>query len=173
MDALDSSPGDTILVVGATGGVGHLAVQMLAHAGATVIASALPEDAVFLRGLGVAEVIDRGGDVPAAVRQLHPDGVDGLIDLVSYSPDDFNTNASMLKDGGRGATPLSAAGEGQGRTNVMAISSPENLERLAGLVGPGTINVYIQESYSLKQAGEAMNVLGVTHTQGKLGVQLS
>ena len=56
---------------------------------------------------------------------------------------------------------------------MMAISSSENLERLAGLVGPGTINVYIQESYSLKQAGEAMNVLGVTHTQGKLGVQLS
>jgi NADPH2:quinone reductase len=141
VDALEISEGDTVVVVGATGGVGHLAVQLLAHAGAIVIAPAMPDDEVFLRGVGVSDLIERGGDVAAAVRERHPGGVDGLIDLVSYSPDDFNANAAGLKEGGRAATPLSAAGDGPGRTNVMAIPSPENLERLATLLGPGTIKV--------------------------------
>ena len=48
-DTLEVSERDTVLVVGATGGVGSLAVQLLAHAGATVIAPALPEDEEYLR----------------------------------------------------------------------------------------------------------------------------
>ena len=55
VDALDLSEGDTVLIVGATGGVGSLAVQLAARAGATVIAPALPEDEEYLRGLGVTD----------------------------------------------------------------------------------------------------------------------
>src|SRR4051812_3649770 len=59
MDALQLSEGETVLIVGATGGVGSFAVQLAADAGATVLAPALPEDEDYLRGLGVAEVLDR------------------------------------------------------------------------------------------------------------------
>jgi NADPH2:quinone reductase len=59
-DALDLGPGATVLVIGASGGVGTFAVQ-LAAAGATVIAPGLAEDRDYLRGLGVAEVLDRNG----------------------------------------------------------------------------------------------------------------
>ena len=173
VDALDVSEGDTVLVVGATGGVGHFAVQLLTHAGAIVIAPALPDDEVFLRGVGVSELVERGGDVAAEVLDRHPDGLDGLIDVVSYSPDEFNANAAVLKEGGRAATPLSAAGEGPGRTNAMAVASTENLDRLATLLGAGTIKAYIEDSYALDQAGEAMNALGATHTQGKVGLAVS
>lgn len=173
IDALDLSEGDTVLIVGAPGGVGSFAVQLAVHAGATVIAPALPEDEEYLRGLGVSELLDRNADVAAAVRERHPDGVDALLDLVSYSPDDFNKNAAVLKDGGRAATPLSSAGDGPGRTNIMAIPSPENLERLAELLDPGVLKVHFQNSYSLDQAGEALNALGATHTQGKLGIRVA
>jgi hypothetical protein len=47
---------------------------------------------------------------------------------------DFNAYAAALKDDGRGASPLSAAGEGPGRTNVMEVPSPGNLERLGQLL---------------------------------------
>ena len=57
VDALDLSHGDTVLIAGATGGVGSLAVQLVAAAGATVIAPALREDQDYLRGLGVTEVL--------------------------------------------------------------------------------------------------------------------
>jgi NADPH:quinone reductase-like Zn-dependent oxidoreductase len=76
-----------VQVVGATGGVGSFAVQFAAHAGATVIASALPEDEDYLRGLGVGELLDRNGDVAAAVRERYRDGVDAVLDVVSYTPD--------------------------------------------------------------------------------------
>jgi NADPH:quinone reductase-like Zn-dependent oxidoreductase len=89
-DAMGLGQGATVLVVGASGGVGSFAVQLAARAGAAVVAPALPEDGDYLRGLGVAEVVDRDGDVVAAVRGRHPGGVDALLDLVSQAPDALN-----------------------------------------------------------------------------------
>src|SRR4051812_16283168 len=56
-DALDLSGGDTVLIVGATGGVGSLAVQLAARAGAHVVAPALPDDEAYLSDLGVSELL--------------------------------------------------------------------------------------------------------------------
>lgn len=53
-----------MLIVGATGGVGSLAVQLAARAGATVVAPALPEDEDYLRELGVTELLPRNDDLP-------------------------------------------------------------------------------------------------------------
>ena len=117
IDALELSAGQTVLVVGATGGVGSIVVQLAKAAGATVIAPALPEDDEFLRGLGVDEVLPREGDLVAAVRERYPDGVDALVDAVTpYQPTPYD---GVLADGGRVASPTNAAGEGPGRTNVM------------------------------------------------------
>ena len=66
-DALELSEGATVLVVGATGGVGSFFVQLAANAGANVIAPALPEDRDYLRELGASDVIDRDADVSAEV----------------------------------------------------------------------------------------------------------
>src|SRR5207249_7110249 len=115
--ALGLSDGDTVLIVGASGGAGSLAVQLAARAGATVVAPALPEDETYLRELGVSELLPRDGDLAAAVRDQHPDGFDAVLDLVNYAPD---VPASLVKDGGRVASPTGAAGEGPGRTRVMA-----------------------------------------------------
>jgi NADPH:quinone reductase len=173
VDALEISDGDTVLVVGATGGVGSIAVQLAAHAGATVIAPALEEDEDYLSDLGVSEVIDREADVAAEVREHRPDGVDALLDLVSYTPYDLDAYAAALKQDGRVASTVGAAGEEPGRENIMAVPSPENLERLAQLLEQGTIRVPIQRSYGLDQAPEALQELGTTHTQGKLGLSVA
>src|SRR4051794_35529197 len=71
IDALGLSSGDTALVVGATGGVGSIAVQLAAHGGATVFAPALPEDEEHLRNLGVSELLPRDADLAAAARERH------------------------------------------------------------------------------------------------------
>lgn len=167
VDALALTEGDTVLVIGATGGVGSFAVQLAAAAGAHVIASALPEDHDYLRELGAAELLDRNVDVASAVRESHPGGVDALFDLVSQAPD-----ATLLNDGGRLASPLGAAGEGTGRFNVGAVPSPENLQRLGELLA-GTLQVPIQRTYPLENAGEALQALPTTHTQGKLAVSVA
>lgn len=173
IDALGLSEGDTVLVVGATGGVGSLAVQLAARAGTTVVAPGLPEDADYLRGLGVTDLLDRDGDVPAATRERHPDGVDALLDLVSYTPDGFDVHAAALRPGGRGASPLLVAGDGPGRADVTAVPSPENLQRLGELLVAGTLGVRIQRSYGLDQAADAFDALTTTHKQGKLGIHVA
>jgi NADPH:quinone reductase len=173
LDALGVSEGDTVLVVGANGGVGSFAVQLAANAGATVIAPGLPEDEEYLRELGVSEVLDRDADVAALVHERYPEGIEALLDLVSYAPEGFDTHAEVLKDDGRGASSLSAAGEGSGRHNVMAAPTPDNLERLGRLLEAGTLRVPIQNTYSLDRAGEALRALGVEHTQGKRAIQVT
>ena len=169
VDAVELSNGDTVLIVGATGGVGSLAVQLAAQAGARVIAPALPEDEDYLRGLGVSDVIARDGDVAAAVRSLVPDGVDALIDLVNYAPGSYD---AALKDGARAASPTGAAGEGPGRTMVMAAPTAENLDRLGALLADGTVRVPVQATYDLAQAPEALTTLTREHTQGKLALRV-
>jgi len=173
LDALEISEGDTILVIGANGGVGSFAVQLAANAGATVIAPALPEDEDYLRDLGVSELLERDAEIAALVRERHPDGIDALLDLVSYTPDGFDAYAAAPKSGGRGALLNGAAGDGAGRTNVMAVPIPENLERLGQLLDIGTLRVPIQSTYGLDQAGEAIRAFGTAHTQGKLGIQVT
>ena len=154
--------------MGAAGGVGSFFVQLAASAGAAVIAPALPEDEKYLRGLGVAEIVDREGDLAAAVREAHPDGVDAILDVVSQAPD-----VSLLKGGGRLASTLGTAGEGPSRFNVMAEPTPANLQRVAELLDNGVLRVSIQRSYGLEQVGEALEALPTTHSQGKLGVTVS
>jgi NADPH:quinone reductase len=120
----------------------------------------------------VSDLLDRNADPAAAVLERHPGGVDALLDLVSYAPDNFEAYAAALKPGGRGASSVGAAGDGPGRTNVMAVPSPENLERLAQLLDAGVLRVLIQKSCPLEQAGDALEELGATHTQGKLGIRV-
>ena len=169
VDAIDPQPGERVLIVGASGGVGSFAVQLAARAGATIIAPALREDGDYLRDLGVGEQLDRDGDVVAAVREGHPDGVDALLDLVSYAPGAFD---GALKDGARVASTNGAAGEGPGRTNAIAVPSNDNLRRLAALLDDGTLQVHIHDTYELDRATDALQALATEHVRGKLAISL-
>jgi NADPH:quinone reductase-like Zn-dependent oxidoreductase len=171
IDALALAPGRSVLVIGANGGVGSIAVQLAVDAGASVLAPGLPEDADLLRDLGVTAVLDREGDVAAQVREHHPDGVDALVDLASYDADSFNAFAAALKPGGRAASPLGAAGDGPGRANVGAEPTAENLDRLAKLLDDG-LGVPIQATYELADAPAALQALREEHTQGKRAIRV-
>jgi NADPH:quinone reductase len=173
LDALGVSEGDTVLIVGANGGVGSFAVQLATDAGATVIAPALPEDEEYLRELGVSEMLDRDADVAALVHERYPEGIEALLDLVSYAPEGFDTHAEVLKDDGRGVSSLSAAGEGWERHNVGAVPSQENLQRLARLLEARTLWVPVQRIYELEQADAGLRALATEHTQGKWAIRIS
>src|SRR5829696_6790947 len=173
LDALGVSEGDTVLIVGANGGVGSFAVQLSANAGATVIATALPEDEEYLKELGVSEILPRDADIATLVHERYPEGIEALLDLVSYAPEGFDTHAEVLHDDGRGASTLSAAGEGSERHNVGAVPSQENLQRLAQLIEAGTLRVPIQQTYELDQAADALQALAADHTQGKRAIRVA
>jgi NADPH2:quinone reductase len=169
-DALELSEGDVVLVVGATGGVGSLAVQLAAKAGARVLAPALAEDDDYLRDLGVSDVLPRDGDIVQLAREIAPDGVDALLDLVNYAPGTYD---AALKPDARVASPTGAAGEGPGRTYVMAAPTSDNLQRLGMLLADGALRLPVQATYELAQAPEALEALTSQHTQGKLAIQVA
>jgi len=84
LNAVDPDKDETVLISGATGGVGTLAVQLAAARGARVIAAARGgAEAEFVTGLTDAEVhvVDFTGDVDAQVRALAPSGVDTVLHL--------------------------------------------------------------------------------------------
>src|SRR4051794_5204806 len=99
VDAVSAADGKTVLIVGATGGVGAYAVQLAAARGATIIATALHDDEAWIRELGATETVDYRGDVAAHVREARPDGIDGLIVAVHVG-DGFDALAGLVRDGG-------------------------------------------------------------------------
>jgi NADPH:quinone reductase-like Zn-dependent oxidoreductase len=172
IDALALSEGDTVLIVGANGGVGAFAVQLATQAGAEVLAPGLPEDEQYLRDLGVSEMLDRDGDLAASVRERMPNGVDALADLGSRDASLFERHAAALREGGRASSPVGAAGEGPGRSNVAAFPTYENLERLTRSIDAGGFKVPIQRRYELSEAGDALMDLAGIHKQGKLAIHI-
>jgi NADPH:quinone reductase-like Zn-dependent oxidoreductase len=173
VDALDLQGGEAVLIIGAAGGVGCIAVQLAKRAGAHVIAPGLPEDELFLVDLGVDHVIPRDGDVAGVTRELEDGGVYGLIDNVSHTPEELEVYSAALVDGGIVASPLRAAGEGPNRHNVNATAEAGELAHLAGLIEEGQLRVPIQSTYTLEDAGQALTDLPGKHTQGKLAIALS
>ena len=177
LDAVDAAAvgnGDVVLVVGATGGVGSIAVQLAAQRGATVIATARAgaEDA-FVRSLGAADTVDYGaGDVAAAVRTRHPGGIDVLLDLVNRDAG-FAAVAALVRDGGRIATTLGAADvenlatRGTRATNIMGSPTSEKLASLAGQVAAGSLRIEVQQTYPLDDVAAAISAFQ-GGTRGKL-----
>jgi len=171
VDALDLHKGETVLVVGATGGVGSIVAQLASAAGATVLAPGLPEDDQFLRGLGVAEVLPRGGDVVGAVRERYPDGVDAIVDAVTAYQ--LTTYEAALAGNGRIASPTNAAGEGPGRTNIMHNPTSDQLTRVAEYLADGTITIAVHQTYELARAADALQAFAGGHTVGKIAIRVA
>jgi NADPH:quinone reductase-like Zn-dependent oxidoreductase len=95
----DLAEGETVLVTGASGGVGLAAVQ-LAHArGARVLAVSSGSKLDDVRAAGADVVLDRGADLAAQVRESAPDGVDVVLDVVAG--DLLADGLPLLAEGGR------------------------------------------------------------------------
>jgi NADPH:quinone reductase-like Zn-dependent oxidoreductase len=147
IEAADPADGEDVLVVGATGGVGAIAVQYAAARGARVIATARPgaeaELIIELTG-GKAEIVDYTSDLAAQVRALAPNGVAAALHLAG----DRQQIADLVADGGRLASTLSLTDEASpGRdltvSTVQANPDDATLARLGADVASGAIRVPI------------------------------
>lgn len=111
-DALELSGGQTVVVVGATGGVGSYFVQLAAHRGARVVALCRSENADYARGLGAIDVVDySAGDVVDAVRSRYPDGLDAVADMHGDS-EQLTRLTERVPSGGHVASAVGAAHRG-------------------------------------------------------------
>jgi len=175
--AVKPAAGGRVLVLGAPGGVGSLAVQLAAAAGAHVIGSGRAEDEAYLRDLGAADVIEPGGGLIDAVRGRYPQGISGLIDLVNYRPA-FLAHAELLVPGGSAASVHRAVDEvllakrGLHGTNVSSFPDRALLEQLAGLAADGRLRTEITGRYTLDQSPAALAAARDEHTRGKLVIEM-
>jgi NADPH2:quinone reductase len=147
VEALGQLAGKIVLIVGAAGGVGSFVTQLAAQAGAKVIAVDRADAAERLRTYGAAETVDSASaSVPDAVRRVHRDGVDVLVDLVSDAAG-FAALADLVRPGGIAlSTRYVADTQALATRAVTGVSfevhvTTEALEQIGTLVAQGDVVV--------------------------------
>jgi NADPH:quinone reductase-like Zn-dependent oxidoreductase len=165
--------GQTALVAGGAGGVGHLAVQFAKHAGARVIATGSSRNRDFVLGLGADEYIDyKSQDVGEVASD-----VDVAFDTVGG--DTTESLVPTLREGGvlvtiANAPPEQAAAERGARAELLVMSSSsEQLAKIAGLVADGAVRVEIAQTFPLSEASQAHALSEAGHTRGKIVLEVS
>jgi NADPH:quinone reductase-like Zn-dependent oxidoreductase len=160
--------GQTLLVAGAAGGVGHFAVQLGKHAGARVIGTGSARNREFVLGLGADEYVDYATqDVAEVVSR-----VDVAFDTVGGA-----TTATLLPTVRKGgvlvviaaAPPEAEAAERGVRAELLRMGmSSEQLAKVAELVAGDEVHVQIAGTFSLSQVAQAHELSEAGHTRGKL-----
>ena len=160
-DALEVRPGETVLVNGAGGVTGGMLVQLAAHRGATVIATAGPDSADRLAAQGAATVLDyHQPNWPQQVRALTQGGVDAAANAV---PSGSVRTMQAVRDRGRLATITSDPPAAERDITVRAVFVAPDGRRLGGLVqllAQGALTVSVGERFSLEQGAAALARVG-------------
>jgi NADPH2:quinone reductase len=169
VDAADLKPGQTVLVAGATGGVGNQVIQLAATTGAHVVATAGSDDErTLVTGLGAATTVDYAGDVAASARQAHPGGVDAVIHLAG----DPAALLPAVRTGGRFVSTIVMSPDQLPTDDAIVIGiyanpDPATLQRVASHHADGLTRVQVQDSYPLDEANDALKAFAAG-TLGKL-----
>jgi NADPH2:quinone reductase len=176
-DHLKLEKDESVMIFGASGGVGHLAVQLAKLMGARVLAVASGDDGVALaRKLGADAVVNgRKQDVAEAARRFARDGLDAA--LLTAGGEAAEKALETLREGGRVAFPHGVRPEPQARPTLTIRSyngrpNPEAIDKLNHLIEAGPFEVHIARVFSLDQIAEAHRTLQ-THYLGKLALRIT
>ena len=172
-DVAGLSPGQSVLIHAAAGGVGHFAVQFAKWKGARVIGTASAANTSFVRDLGADEAIDyRATRFEEAVRE-----VDVVLDTIGG--DTQRQSWQVLKKGGilvatLGISSPEAAREHQVRgEGVMVHPDSAQLAEIAALIDAGQVKPVITTVLPLAEAARAHELSQTGHTRGKIVLQVS
>ena len=174
---LQLKAGESILILGASGGVGHLAVQLAKRMNARVLAVASGQDGVaFVKRLGADKVIDgHQEDILKAAREFAPNGLDAA--LLTAGGKAAEQAIAALREGGRAAYPNGVEEPPKARDGVKVTSyngepDPRTFAKLNELIDGGPFVVHIARTFKLEEAAEAQQALN-NHYLGKLALALS
>jgi NADPH:quinone reductase-like Zn-dependent oxidoreductase len=166
--AVGAGPGDTVVVAGAAGGVGSLAVQLARRAGATVIGLASESNHAWLADHGVVAVA-YGDGVADRIRAAAPGGVDAFIDTFGNGYVHLALGLGVAKDRINTIIDFAAAARTGVRTEGMAGSAnAEVLGELTKLVATGELDVPVAATYPLTDVRAAYRQLMLRRTRGKI-----
>lgn len=173
---LDLKSGESLMVFGASGGIGHLALQLAKLLGADVFAIASGDDGVQLaKKLGADIVVDgRSDNVLNAAKKFAPDGVDAA--LVTAGGEKTDEALLAVRKGGRiayphGVMPEPTAPEGVAIEAYDGEFDLELIEKLNALIDSGPFEVKVDNTYRLDEAREAHKAL-TEHHLGKIALRI-
>jgi NADPH:quinone reductase-like Zn-dependent oxidoreductase len=164
--------GQRLLINGAAGGVGTMAVQLAKWKGAYVVGTASENNKAFLKGLGIDEVIDYHRE--GFLNELK--NFDLVFDLIGGETQ--NRLLEALKPGG---TLVSTVGivnqdlvdrKGFVGIQYMARANSDQLTQIAKLVDEEKIKPVVEEVFPLKDAKKAQEISKQGHTRGKIVLQI-
>lgn len=170
MDHLQVRAGHRVLIHGAAGGIGSIAVQIAKYLGAHVIATAFTEQVEFVQHIGADEVIDTKRE--AFEKKVRD--VDGVLDTVGGEV--ATKSYGVIRRGGTLVSMAAQPDEARMRqTGVKAISqftqpTTERLTKLAQLVDDGVVTPNVGRVFPLEQASEAFKFREEKKTTGKVVV---
>jgi NADPH2:quinone reductase len=167
--------GDTVLIHGASGGVGLMAIQLAADAGARVIGTAGESGRALVQEFG-AEPVAYGAGLEERVRALAPGGVDAVVDCAG-GDEALDVSLALVADRGRIVTIVASRrafdsgikviGGAPGADPGTEIRTAARLE-LARLASDGKLRVVVAATYPLAEAAAAHRELATGHAHGKI-----
>jgi NADPH:quinone reductase-like Zn-dependent oxidoreductase len=166
LDLIRPAPGETLLVHGAAGAVGAVAVQLAVSAGARVVGTASAANQDYLRSLGALPVDYRRG-LAEQLRTLLPVGADAVLDGAGGAALDLSLD--LCADRSRILTLVE-----HDRAAELGIRTTENLrsaDRLAGLAArysAGDLRFLIRRTYPMAEAADAHREVETRHGRGKV-----
>lgn len=177
-DALKVKKGEMVIVHGASGGVGTLAVQFAKLRGARVFATASGEDGVALvRRLGADRAVDgQREDIVVAVREFSPNGVHAVLALAGG--DALERCLDALRPGGRCAYPNwvdNPEPEKRPSIEIMsydAVPGVREFDELGRAVEAAKLQVPIAAAYPLEEVAKAHERLAAGHVVGKIVLRI-
>jgi NADPH:quinone reductase-like Zn-dependent oxidoreductase len=177
LDLLDLRPDETLMVFGASGGVGHMAVQLARHRGQRVLAVASGDDGVALaQRLGANAVVDgRKDDVLVAASRFAPNGLDAA--LITAGGDTAERSLRAVKRTGRvawpnGVYPVPATSPVGLVSYYDGDRSRSAAERLNAIIDASAFETHIARTFALEQVKDAHLALR-EHYVGKLTLRIA
>ncbi|MGH8259204.1 MAG: NADP-dependent oxidoreductase, partial [Steroidobacteraceae bacterium] len=174
-DVLQLKRGQTLIIHGASGAVGTLAVQLAKLRGARVLATVASDaGAALVRRLGADAVVNgKTGDIPDAARRFAPNGVDAVLGLAGG--EGLERCIDALRHDGRGRvaylygiTPVPRPRYGMRMTLYSLIAGRHAYERLNEAAEAAHLKVPIAAEYPLTEAAAAHRRLKAGHLLGKI-----
>ncbi|MCI4363502.1 MAG: NADP-dependent oxidoreductase [Thermoplasmata archaeon] len=178
LDQLALTKGQSVLIIGAAGGVGSFAVQIGSNAGVLTLAAARPAHRDFLHKLGASRFLDStSSHLAEDVRIGYPDGVDALLDLAQTGPE-FERTTALVRDGGviastRGAvTEALLTSRGLRGVNVDMNPKTELLDRLTAMYSTGNLRIPVEQKIPLAAVPDAVARIREGGNRGKIAITI-
>jgi NADPH:quinone reductase-like Zn-dependent oxidoreductase len=172
-DAGNLQSNQTVLILGASGGVGSMGIQLAKIKGARVIGVASEKNFSFMKELGADNTLNyKDTHVGEVVKEIYPDGVDLIFDCAGGET--LQQSLQVLKKDGKLVSIVDQGNDLDSEINfeyVFVEPNSTQLDQLRELAETGRLKVHVSHTYTLDETTEALSQIQSLHTTGKIVIK--